>query len=189
MPLNIIRNTSSNYATTHFASKSEANKQTITLGARQGNYEGMPAKRSYATRVYGVAIPSEVIMDGRPVEYSYDPSQLALTVEMGNPNPTTEHTLVITYPENVPELNNGLVGQFRRVKNTMTEMKFRDSYINYLEGLGEMGSVCEAINYFPSEFNSRIVKFSQSYSILPVLLDHQHMSAENKEWFLKSVVY
>ncbi|MCR5696750.1 MAG: DUF5110 domain-containing protein [Marinilabiliaceae bacterium] len=183
------RDYANNYATTRFASKSEGNMQTITLGARQGNYDGMPAKRSYAARVYGVAIPSEVIMDGRPVEYSYDPAQLALTVEMGNPNPTTEHTLVITYPENVPELNNGLVGQFRRVKNTMTEMKFRDSYINYLEGLGEMGSVCEAINYFPSEFNSRIVKFSQSYSILPVLLDHQHMSAENKEWFLKSVVY
>ncbi|MBR6251129.1 MAG: DUF5110 domain-containing protein [Bacteroidales bacterium] len=183
------RDYANNYATTHFASKSEANKQTITLGARQGNYEGMPAKRSYAARVYGVAIPSEVKLDGRAVEFSYDPTQLALTVEMGEPNPDNEHTLIITYPENAPKLNDGLVGQFRRVKNTMTEMKFRDSYINYLEGLGEMGSVCEAVNYYPNEFNTRIDKFRQSYSILPTLLDNQHMSAENKEWFLRTVVY
>ncbi len=128
-------------------------------------------------------------MNGRSVAFSYDPAQLALTVEMGEPNPSREQTLVITYPEGTPELNDGLVGQFRRVKNTMTGMKFRASYINYLEGLGEMGSICEAISCYPSEFASRVADFRKSYSNLPVLLDRQDMGAESKEWFLKSVVY
>lgn len=178
-----------NFATTRFASKVEGQKQTISLGARCGKYEGMPTNRAYAARVYGVAIPFEVVLDGRNVEFSYDPAQLAVTIELGEPDLTHEHTLVITYPNDYPELNDGLVGQFRRVKNTMTNMKFRASYINYLEGLGEMGSICEAIGYYPSEFNSRIGDFRKSYSILPDLLDRQDIGAENKEWFLKSVVY
>lgn len=177
------------YAMTHFSMHRDGLKQTITMGARKGKYDGMPSKRGYATRIYGVAIPSEVLFDGKKAEFTYDPSSLSLLVELGEPELSCEHTLSITYPAGTPELNDGLVGQFRRVKNTMTQMKFRDSYINYLEGLGEMGSVCEAINYFPGEFSSRIVDFRISYSGLPVLLDRQNMSPENKEWFLKSVVY
>lgn len=183
------RDYENHYATTRFTTHCDGLKQTVTLGARQGKYEGMPARRNYSARVHGVSFPTEVLIDGKAASFHYDPAQLSVIIEMGAPDPKREHTLTITYPEGTPELNDGLVGQFRRMKNTMTEMKFRDSYINYLEGLGEMGSISEAINYFPDEFSARVRQFRKSYSELPKLLENQKMSDENIKWFLNSVVY
>lgn len=177
------------YAMTSIKTKREGQKQTITLGERVGSYDAMPARRSYSTKIYGVPAPTEVLLDGKTIEYTYDPEELAVLIEMGEPDPACQHTLEITYPEGMPELNEGLVGQFRRMRNTMTQMKFRDSGINYCEGLGEMGSISEALLYFPDQFFSRLKQFRENYNKLPELLDQQHMSQENKQWFLHSVLY
>lgn len=177
------------YAMTSIKTKREGQKQTITLGERVGSYDAMPARRSYSTKIYGVPAPTEVLLDGKTIEYTYDPEELAVLIEMGEPDPSCQHTLEITYPEGMPELNEGLVGQFRRMRNTMTQMKFRDSGINYCEGLGEMGSISEALLYFPDQFISRLKQFRENYNKLPELLDQQHMSQENKQWFLHSVLY
>lgn len=177
------------YAMTSIKTKREGQKQTITLGERVGSYDAMPARRSYSTKIYGVPVPTEVLLDGKTIEYTYDPEELAVLIEMGEPGPSCQHTLEITYPEGMPELNEGLVGQFRRMRNTMTQMKFRDSGINYCEGLGEMGSISEALLYFPDQFISRLKQFRENYNKLPELLDQQHMSQENKQWFLHSVLY
>lgn len=177
------------YAMTSIKTKREGQKQTITLGERVGSYDAMPARRSYSTKIYGVPSPTEVLLDGKTIEYTYDPEELAVLIEMGEPDPACQHTLEITYPDGMPELNEGLVGQFRRMRNTMTQMKFRDSGINYCEGLGEMGSISEALLYFPDQFISRLKQFRENYNKLPELLDQQHMSQENKQWFLHSVLY
>ena len=183
------RDYAKHYAVTRFQVHREGLKQTVTLGRREGQYEGMPARRSYGVKVYGVAAPTEALLDGKAVTCTYIPSELSVVIDLGEPDPTQEHTLVLTYPEGTPELNDGLVGQFRRMRNAMTEMKFRDAGINYVEGLGEMGSITEALLYFPDQFNARIQQFRQSYADLPALLDRQHLNADNQAWFLRAVVY
>ena len=177
------------YAVTSFKTRYEGKKQIINLGERKGSYNGMPARRSYSVKVYGVPVPTEVLFDGKSVDCTYIPEELAVLIELGEPDTACEHSLQITYPEGMPELNNGLVGQFRRMKNTMTQMKYRDAGINFCEGLGEMGSISEALLYFPEEFASRIQQFQDNYNQLPQLLDKQKLSPENKQFFLDDVLY
>ena len=71
----------------------------------------------------------------------------------------------------------------------MTEMKYRDAGIDYIDGLGEMGSLGQALIYYPSEFNTRIQYFKDCYKDLPALLDKQKLKEEDKTWFLESVNY
>lgn len=177
------------YAVTSFKTRYEGHNQSLTLSSRNGKYDGMPIRRSYSVKVYGVPAPTEILLDGKALDYSYITEELAILIEIGEPDPDYEHTLLITYPEDIPELNNGLVGQFRRMKNAMTQMKYRDAGINFCEGLGEMGSICEALHYYPEQFALRIKKFQENYSLLPELLDKQGMNAENKQIFMNNVVY
>jgi len=52
-----------------------------------------------------------------------------------------------------------------------------------------MGSLSEELRYFPNEFAARIQKFQQSYNNLPALLDAQGLKANDKQWFLHSIIY
>lgn len=187
------RDYATQYATTGFSVKTSAEssgtRSVLTLNARKGAYEGMPERREMAVRMLGVSIPGQVLLDGKEVSFSYEPSQLALVIELGKTDPNTEHTVEVTFPGNMPSLNNGLVGQMRRLAQTMTQMKFRDAGINYVKGLGEMGSLSEALRYFPDEFSARINQFQQSYATLPALLDAQGMKPADKQWFLQNIIY
>ena len=184
-------NYATRFATTGYAMKTSDNgrQQSLTIGARQGSYDKMPQRREMAVKLLGAAYPSEVSLDGKTVAFSYDPSELAVVVELGAINPDVEHQVVVTYPADAPQLTLGLVGQMRRMAHTMTQMKFRDAGINYVDGLGQMGSLSEALRYFPNEFSPRIQQFQQSWQQLPALLDAQGLSADNKQWFLHSVLY
>ena len=164
-------------------------RQTITIGARQGSYDQMPARRKMAVKVVGAAIPKGVTLDGKDVPFTYEPDQFAVCIALGECNPKVEHQVTITYPAEAPQLNDGLVAQMRRMARTMTQMKFRDAGINYVEGLGEMGSLSEALRYFPDEAAQRITQFQQNYRRLPALLDAQRMSEADKQWFLQSIIY
>lgn len=48
---------------------------TVTIGPRQGGYEGMVAARSYALVLYAVPEPAEILVDGQPLDrdaWTYD---------------------------------------------------------------------------------------------------------------------
>ena len=171
----------------NLSTPSNPSTQTITLGARRGSYDQMPARRKMAVKVVGAAIPTKVSLDGKEVPFTYEPEQLAVLIDLGTINPAVEHKVEIAYPSDMPELNDGLVGQMRRMANTMTAMKFRDAGINYIDGLGQMGSLSEALGYFPDEFAQRITQFRTDYRRLPELLDQQGLSPANRQWFLRSI--
>lgn len=187
------RDYAENYAVTKFSMESSVTagntKQTIKLGSRSGSYSGMPARRDYCVKIYGVVAPTQVAFDGKAVDYTYLPSEMALLIEVGSPSANAEHTLDVVYPSQSIDLNRGLVGQMRRIRNTMTQMKYRDAGINYIEGLGEMGSLSEALLYFPDQFDTRIKQFQNDWYRLPELLDVQSLRPQDKEWFLRSVIY
>lgn len=177
------------YATTLVKNTISNNLQTITIEARKGQYDGMPKSREYAISLRGAAIPESVKMNGKAVDFEYDGTLLAVIIELGDIDPNRSYTVEITYPSNALSLNNGLVGKFRRIKNAMTEMKFHDAGINYIEGFGELGSVAEAIEYSNSDFSTLVEKFNANYNRLPELIELQKMKDEDKEWFLKSIIY
>lgn len=196
-----------NYAATELTHQSAAGTQTIVIGKRNGSYEGMPAKRAYTVKVLNAAIPESVTVDGKPVKADYIADELAVSIDLGEIDPSADHTIIINTPSckegvggrsNTPSCKegaegryslSGLVGKMRRMRNTMTAMKFRDAGINYVEGLGEMGSLAEALSYFPEQFAERVAAFQQSYDNLPEVLDRQGLKPANKEWFLRNILY
>ena len=171
----------------NLSNPSNPTTQVITLSARRGSYDQMPAQRKMSVKVVGAAIPAKVSLDGKEVPFTYEPEKLAVCIDLGTINPSVEHKVEIAYPADMPELNDGLVGQMRRMASTMTAMKFRDAGINYIDGLGQMGSLSEALGYFPDEFAQRITQFRTDYRRLPELLDQQGLSPANKQWFLRSI--
>lgn len=175
------------YATTAFTSKKEGSVLTVKIAGRQGSYAEMPAQRTYKVKVVASAIPTAVKVNGQTAAYELDGEKLTLTVTLPKVTCAQAQEVVITYPENVPDLTDGLLTKMKVMKKTMTDMKYRDAGIDYVDGLGEMGSLGQAIEYFPGEFNARVQDFRDNYLKLPVLLDKQKLKDVDKEWFLKSV--
>ena len=162
---------------------------TIQIAGRLGSYKEMPMQRTYKIKVAASGMPTSVAVNGNPATYNYDGENLTLVVTLPNVNCSQAQEIKITYPENVPILTDGLLSQMKILKKTMTEMKYRDAGIDYIDGLGEMGSIGQALIYYPSEFNTRIQYFKDCYKDLPALLDKQKLKEEDKTWFLKSVNY
>lgn len=65
---------------------SAGNSSTVTIGPAAGSYPGAPASRSFTVDLVGVADPSSVSVDGRPLPpsgWSYDAATRTLQVALG----------------------------------------------------------------------------------------------------------
>lgn len=180
------QNYATRYAVTEITNRGTATSQTITIGRRQGSYEEMPAVRTVKVKAMCMPQPDRVTVDGREAHAEFNPVDFSYTVELADMDPNVEH--VVTFHNDSPRPSvDALIGNARRIKNTLTELKYRDAGIILCEGLGEMGSIGEALLYNPSEYNSRVEQFQHNMAELPALLDRQRLSDDNKRWFLKSM--
>ena len=182
-------NYASQFATTQFTATRKGNSQTIEMGARTGSYEGMPSSRHFKVELIGVNRPARVVADGKELSFCYDTNLFTATIDLGDLNPAVEHSIEVTYPSSDMNLNDGLTSQIRRIKRTMTAYKYRFAGVNYVEGFGELGSVAEALIYYPEKSDELISAFKAGYANLPHLLDLQQMSAADKAWFLNEIGY
>ena len=46
-------------------------KATLTIGKREGSFDGMAAERSYGVKAYAVSAPKAVFVDGKAVDFTY----------------------------------------------------------------------------------------------------------------------
>lgn len=180
------QNYASHFATTQVTNMRAGNEQVITIKARKGEYEEMPATRTFKVKAMGMAQPDMATVDGKEVNIEFNPVDFSYTVVLENMNPGVDHVVKFITNGTRPSVD-GLVGNARRIKKTLTEMKYRDAGIILCEGLGEMGSIGEGILYNPSEYNQRVELFQKNMEQLPALLDKQKLNDGNKSWFLKSM--
>ena len=54
----------------------------VSIGARKGEYSGMPAHRQYRLKLVASAVPEKVIVDGKQTAFEYDGNNLSLTVDI-----------------------------------------------------------------------------------------------------------
>jgi alpha-glucosidase (family GH31 glycosyl hydrolase) len=59
-------------ARTVITCRETAGHVTITIGAREGRYDGMPQARCYNVHVHVASAPQSVSVDGQPVDWRYD---------------------------------------------------------------------------------------------------------------------
>lgn len=84
---------------------------------------------------------------------------------------------------------NGLLGTARRVAKSIEGLKYRDSHICLKEEFGKMGSLSEAVTYYPDCFASLIADFWKTYRDFPGVLHRQGVNEQNKRWFLQSICW
>ena len=177
----------SQYATTRLESLRQESKLTVTIGARQGSYQGMPDARSFKVKVLASGIPRAVTVNGSPVSYTYLGDELALLINLPLLPCGQEKKVEIAYADgDHPDLN-GLFGAACRMAKAMEALKYRNSYICFKEEMGRMGSLAEALMYYPEQFTDRIAEFRRCWTDLPGVLRRQGLKAEDADWFLQAV--
>ena len=71
--------------------------------------------------------------------------------------------------------------------NAMEALKYRNSYICFKEEMGRMGSLAEALMYYPEQFADRVAEFRRCWTDLPGVLRRQGLKSEDADWFLRTV--
>ena len=160
-----------NYATTLLSSERSGNMLTVRIGARKGSYKDMPAQRRFKVKVLASAIPEQVSVNGTEAKkYEYDGENLALIIDVPQTDCAMEKTIAITYPKDAVDVTDGLQAQMRHVRKGIVKLKYSNAGIVLNEELGTMGSLGEALQYYPDRFNELVKAFKTNYRNLPEIL-------------------
>ena len=174
----------SQYAVTPLSASRSGNRLVVTVGARQGSYAGMPHDRKYQVKVVASVVPQEVKVDGKTADFSYDGMSLSLLVDMGNANCSVAKTVEITYPGNNQCVANGEIGQMRRVRNNVYQLKTRNAGIVLTDDLANMESAGRAITYNPKNFTEIMNFFRDKFAHLDSVLKEQRLNEDDYKFFV-----
>lgn len=172
-------------ARTELRCQRQGNNLTVSVGARQGQYEGMPSSRALKVKVMASAVPTRVTVNGRPAHYHYDGSQLALIIDLGKADCAEAHMVEITYPADAANVADGLLGRMRHITQAIEWLKYQDAGVVLGEGLGTMGSLGEALTYSPERFNELVNSFNANFQRLPELLKENKIREATAKEFIQ----
>ena len=174
------------YATTDLSVSCGEQEVSVTIGKREGRFDGMPDARKLRLKLLTSQAPLSVTVDGKPVSYEYVGQEFALVVDLASVPNAKETTVKIAYPAAAPDMN-GLLGATRRMARAMEGLKYRDAGIIMKEEFGRMGSLSEAVVYAPGQMQELVDGFWKSYRDLPQVLQRQGLNEDNMKWFLNTV--
>lgn len=174
----------SQYAVTPLSAERSGNKLTVTVGARKGSYAGMPANRKYQVKVVASVLPEKVLVNGQDAPFHYDGMSLSLLVDLNNTDCSTAKTVEIIYPSNSQCVANGEIGQMRRVRDNVYQLKVRNAGIVLTDDLANMESAGRAITYNPSLFEQKLNFFRDRYAHLEDVLKAQKLSEADYKFFI-----
>lgn len=174
----------SQYAVTPLSAERSGNKLTVTVGARKGSYAGMPANRKYQVKVVASVLPEKVLVNGQDAPFHYDGMSLSLLVDLDNTDCATAKTVEIIYPSNSQCVANGEIGQMRRVRDNVYQLKVRNAGIVLTDDLANMESAGRAITYNPSLFEQKLNFFRDRYAHLEDVLKAQKLSEADYKFFI-----
>ena len=109
-------------------------------------------------------------MNGEKAHYEYNGENLTLLINVPKADCTVEKTIVITYPRGAADVSDGLLAQMKHVRKGVVALKYSQPHIVLNEKLGTMGSLGEALQYFPDRFNELVNAFKDNYRNLPEIL-------------------
>ena len=175
-----------NYATTALSAKREGRMQTVTIAGRKGSYDGMAQRRHYLVKLVSSTVPETVKVNGQEVKYTYDGMTLCTTIDLGAVDCAQPTTVEITYPDERQCVADGELGQMRRVRQNVYQLKVRDAGIVLTDELANMESAGRTITYWPAKFGEVMSAFRAGLHDLPAILDKQQLSTEAKAAFLKA---
>lgn len=174
----------SQYAVTPLSASRQGNKLVVTVGSRKGSYAGMPHNRKYQVKVVASVVPQEVKVNGKVVNFTYDGMSLSLLIDLGDTDCSAVKTVEITYPDNNQCVANGEIGQMRRIRNNVYQLKVRNAGIVLTDDLANMECAGRAITYEPKNFTEVMSFFRDKYAHLDSVLKEQKLNDADYKFFV-----
>lgn len=174
------------YATTQVASVRDGNTLKVTIDPRQGSYKDMPEKRQYQVKVLATARPEKVTVDGKDVDFTYVPQDLAAVVELPLASAGNARTVTMQFPDDAV-IADGTIGNMKRFVETFGGLKDKFARLEVTEEFGPMSIIYEAIEYQPEKTTELINQFRINFADLERIADEQPMSDSAREWFKQGV--
>ncbi|MDE5636952.1 MAG: glycoside hydrolase family 31 protein [Alistipes sp.] len=187
------KNYATEYAVTPLRSVREGNVLTVTVGARHGAYEDMPAARRFAVKVLASTAPVRVTVNGAPVEWSYNGGEFAVEADIPETDCSVEKVVRLEYDGAQADFD-GLPAAVRRLARTMEKLKYLASlkgwgswHYSFTDEFGPLGVMAEAAEYAPERLPETVAVFRRTYDDMPAVLERQGLQGEHAEWFLKEI--
>lgn len=173
------------YATTLLSSTHSADGSLcVKIGARKGEYSGMPSHRQYRLKLVASAVPEKVTVDGKQTDFEYDGNKLSLLVNIPETDCSKEKVVEISYAKDAPVLTDGLIGKFRHIQQNCVAMKYRNPAIVFAEPLGTMESAGIAMTYNPEKQKQIVETFRTNYGSLADILKQNGIEGEDAKKFM-----
>ena len=173
------------YATTQLSSTHSADGTLcVKIGARKGEYSGMPSHRQYRLKLVASAVPEKVTVDGKQTDFDYDGNNLSLLVDIPETDCSKEKVVEISYAKDAPVLTDGLIGKFRHIQQNCVAMKYRNPAIVFAEPLGTMESAGIAMTYNPEKQKQIVETFRTNYGSLADILKQNGIEGEDAKKFM-----
>lgn len=173
------------YATTMLSSTHSADGTLcVKIGARKGEYSGMPSHRQYRLKLVASAVPEKVTVDGKQTDFEYDGNNLSLLVDIPETDCSKEKVVEISYAKDAPVLTDGLIGKFRHIQQNCVAMKYRNPAIVFAEPLGTMESAGIAMTYNPEKQKQIVETFRTNYGSLADILKQNGIEGEDAKKFM-----
>ena len=172
------------HARTSLSYAVNGNRLSVKVGAREGSYEGMKGSRSWQVQVISSAYPQQVTLNGRPLDFCYDGSQLKLQIALPELPASQMQLVEIVYPEAPFVESNGMVARMKQIRQAMVNLRERMPGLAVTEELGFMEEVSQHINYRPEQLPALLDRFKSGYAILPQLLEEAGVSKDHAALFL-----
>lgn len=173
------------YATTQLSSTHSADGSLcVKIGARKGEYSGMPSRRQFRLKLVASAVPEKVTVDGKQTDFEYDGNKLSLLVDIPETDCSKEKVVEISYAKDAPVLTDGLIGKFRHIQQNCVAMKYRNPAIVFAEPLGTMESAGIAMTYNPEKQKQIVETFRTNYGSLADILKQNGIEGEDAKKFM-----
>lgn len=180
------KNYHTQFATTDVKSERDGNRLVITIDPRKGSYKGMPESREISVNALATLPPLSVKVDGKNVNFIYNPEQLATIVNLPEEAATKARTVEFNFPDN-SVIADGTIGNMKRFVETFGELKNHYARLQVTEEFGPMSIIYEAIGYAPEKTTALLDSFRTSFADIDRIAAEQDMSDSAREWFIKSL--
>ena len=156
----------------------------VSIGARKGEYCGMPAHRQYRLKLVASAVPEKVVVDGKQTDFEYDGNNLSLIVDIPETDCSKAKTIEVVYAKDAPVLTDGLIGKFRHIQQNCIAVKYHNPGIVFAEPLGTMESAGIAMTYNPEKQKQIVETFRKNYASLADILKQNGIEGEDARKFM-----
>ena len=162
----------SEFAVTPLSYVRHANHLQVSIGARQGQYKEMPARRDYSIALPCQKAPLSVRCGNQSLPFTYDGASLEATIPLGGIDCSTDAVIDIEMPADYT-LTDGTKANFRHIQTMVRDFKQHDAGMVYTEDFGYLEATPLRLSYHPELQDEYLSAFRDKFARIADVLRQQ----------------